>query len=290
MLIPQMCILPRRTMTRRVLLLLLGAVLLLGTALAACGGDDDGGGGDTGGAAKVDTLQSGTLTVGSDIPYAPFEFGDPPDYDGFDVNLVDAIAKRLDLKVKWVKTPFDTIFRNLAQGKFDMVASSATITDERKRTVDFSDPYFAADQSLMVKRGSDIRTVADVDGQIVGAQLGTTGAAYAKDETDAKEVRTYDLVDDAFKALETGQVAAVINDCPVSAYAMRSKPDLEVVEAIKTGESYGFAFEKGSGAVRTAVNRALGEVRSDGTYNRIFKKWFGNAPCRSIADRGAAGQ
>jgi polar amino acid transport system substrate-binding protein len=272
-------------MSKRVLLLLLAGVLLLGAGLAACGDDNDDGGGNTGGAAGVDTLQSGTLTVGSDIPYAPFEFGDPPDYDGFDVDLVDEIAKRLDLKVKWVKTPFDTIFRNLAQGKFDMVASSTTITDERKRTVDFSDPYFAADQSLMVKKGSDIKTVDDVAGKIVGAQLGTTGAAYAKDKTDAEEVRTYDLVDDAFKALETDQVAAVINDCPVSKYAERSKPDLQVVQAIVTGESYGFPFKKGNDALREAVNERLADVKRDGTYKRLFTKWFGPEPCKSITER-----
>ena len=165
----------------------------------------------------------GQAQVGSDIPYPPFEFGSAPDYEGFDVDIVNEIAKRLDLKAKFEKTPFDTIFRNLAQGKFDMVASAATITPEREKTVDFSDPYFPADQSLMVKRGSDIKTVDDLDGKMVGAQLGTTGADYAKDKTKAKTVRTYDLIDDAFNALQAGQVEAVINDFPVSKYAERAQ-------------------------------------------------------------------
>ena len=168
--------------------------------------------------------------MGSDIPYPPFEFGRAPDYEGFDVDVVNEVAKRLDLEAEFIKTPFDPIFRNLAQGRFDMVASAATITPEREGTVAFSVPYFAADQSLMVKKGSDIKTVDDLEGKIIGAQLGTTGADYAKDKTKAKTVRTYDLIDDAFKALQTEQVAAVINDFPVSKYAEQSKPDLVVVQ------------------------------------------------------------
>ena len=276
-------------MTKRLLVLWIGALfLLMGTALGACGDDDDEGGGGGGGtgASELDTIEPGTLTVGSDIPYAPFEFGDPPDYKGVDVDIVNAVAKQLDLDVKFVKTPFDTIIRSLVQGKFDMVASSMTITEERKRTVDFSDPYFLADQSLMIKKGSDIKTVDDVAGEIVGAQLGTTGADYAKDKTDAKEVRTYDLVDDAFKALQTGQVAAVINDCPISKYAEKSKPDLQVVTAIPTHENYGFAFAKDSDALRKAVNGAIEKIKTDGTYDKIFSKWLGSDPCKSLTEGG----
>jgi ABC-type amino acid transport substrate-binding protein len=251
---------------------------------AGCGDDDDGGGGKTG--SELDTIKSGTLTIGSDIPYTPFEFGRSPNYTGFDVEVVKEVAKQLELKPSFQKTPFDTIFRNLAQGKFDMVASATTITAERKRTVDFSAPYFRADQSLMVKKGSSVQTVPDLDGKIVGAQLGTTGADYAKDKTKAKTVRTYDLIDDAFKALETGQVAAVINDCPVSKYAEKSKPDLKVVRRIDTGESYGFAFAKDSDALRKEVNSALADVKDNGSYERIYKKWFGSDPCKSILESG----
>jgi polar amino acid transport system substrate-binding protein len=264
---------------------LLAVALLLLTAIAAgCGGDDEEQGGAPPAAQGVETISEGKLTVGSDIPYAPFEFGRAPDYKGFDVELVREIAKRLKLEVEFVKAPFDTIFRNLAQGKFDLVASSTTITEERKRTVDFSAPYFAADQSLMVKKGGDVATLEDLKGQVIGAQIGTTGADYAKEEIDAETVRTYDLIDDAFKALQTGQIAGVINDCPVSKYAERSKPDLRVVRAIKTGESYGFALAKESDELRQAVNGALDEIKRDGTYERIFGKWFGSDPCRSIVE------
>jgi ABC-type amino acid transport substrate-binding protein len=257
------------------------AVLLAAMLVAAgCGGDDESGPA----AGDFTTIREGTLTVGSDIPYPPFEFGRAPDYKGFDVDIVNEIGKRLELDVKFVKTPFDPIFRNLAQGRFDMVASAATITPEREGTVAFSVPYFNADQSLMVKKGSDIKTVEDLAGKIVGAQLGTTGADYAKDKTDAETVRTYDLIDDAFKALETDQVEAVINDFPVSKYAEQSKPNLQVVQTIPTGEEYGLAFAKKSTELRKAVKDALDEMKGDGTYAEIYKKWFKQDPPESILE------
>lgn len=254
------------------------AILALAAALpvAAGCGDDDGGGG--GGGAGLNTITEGELRVGSDIPYAPFEFGRAPDYEGFDVDIVNEIARRLDLEPRFVKTPFDPIFRNLAQGRFDMVASASTITPERQQTVDFSDPYFPADQSLMVKRGSDVRTVDDLAGKTIGAQLGTTGAEYARNETDAENVRTYDLIDDAFNALQSGQIEAVINDFPVSKYAERSKQDLVVVQTIQTDENYGLAFAKESTELQRRVNEALQEMKDDDTYTEIYRKWFEEDP------------
>jgi ABC-type amino acid transport substrate-binding protein len=256
------------------------ALVLAAALLVAAGcGDDDGGGG---GGSSLNTINEGELRVGSDIPYPPFEFGRAPDYEGFDVDIVNEVAKRIDLEPKFVKTPFDPIFRNLAQGRFDMVASSTTITAERERTVDFSDPYFPANQSLMVKRGSDIKTEGDLAGKRVAAQLGTTGADYAKKEVDAETVRTYDLVDDAFKALQADQVDAVIADFPVTKYAERSKPDLVVVQTIETGEEYGLGFAKESTELRERVNEALQDMKDDGTYTRIYKKWFEVDPPDSI--------
>jgi ABC-type amino acid transport substrate-binding protein len=254
-------------------------IALLATILLAVGcGDDNKDNKDTGG--KLTTITKGKLKVGSDIPYPPFEFGRAGGYKGFDVDLVKAIANKLGLESEFVKTPFDTIFRNLAQGKFDMVATASTISAEREKEVDFSDPYFAADQSLMVKQGSDIKTEDDLNGKIVGAQLGTTGADYAKDKTKAKTVRTYDLIDDAFKALEAGQVEAVINDCPVSSYAQKEHQSLVVVQAISTNESYGFAFPSRSDALREAFNKELAPLKEDGTVEKLSRKWFGEEPCK----------
>jgi polar amino acid transport system substrate-binding protein len=267
-----------------VLLFLLAVVFVV----TGCGGNDDNNNKSTTPvSSQPKTLTAGQLKVGSDIPYKPFEFGRSPNYKGVDVDIVNEIAKKLNLKTQFVKTPFETIFRNLAQHKFDMVASAATITPEREKAVDFSDPYFPADQSLMVKKGSAIKTVSDLDGKVVGAQLGTTGADYAKKKTKAKTVRTYDLVDDAFNALEAGQVEAVINDCPVSKYAERAHTDLTVVRAIPTNELYGFVFPSGSDALRTAVNKALAGLKKDGSLAAAIQRWLGTDPCKGLS--GASG-
>jgi polar amino acid transport system substrate-binding protein len=264
--------------TKRLALALVAALATIGIA-AGCGGG--------GSSNKYGLITDGTLTVGSDIPYPPTEFGRAPDYKGIDIELVDAIATKLGLQVSWQDTSFTTIFRDLAQGKFDMVASATTITPERQKEVDFSNPYFLADQSLMVKKGSGITNASQIAGKVVGAQKGTTGAAYAEDHTDASSVRTYPEIDDAFNALEAGQITAVINDCPISKYAEKSKPDLQVVEALPTGEKYGFAFQKGNTALEDAVNNGLAEVKKDGTYTKIFDKYLGNQPCRKLP--GASG-
>jgi ABC-type amino acid transport substrate-binding protein len=234
---------------------------------AGCGGSND-------------TSTGETIAVGSDIPYPPFEQGKNPPYTGFDVDLVNAVADKLGKKAEFQNTSFDTIFRDLAQGKFDMVASATTITVERLGEVQFTQPYIDADQSLMVKKGSPIKSTSDLSGTTVGAQTGTTGAAYAEDKTDAT-VRTYGKIDDAFNALEAGQVDAVINDFPVSAFATKSHTDLEVVQTIPTGEKYGFAFPKESDLF-SDFNNALSEIKKDGTYAKVFQKWFNQPPPKSI--------
>jgi ABC-type amino acid transport substrate-binding protein len=259
---------------------LVAAIALIATVLLAVGCGDDNNDNNKQTGSGFTTITKGKLKVGSDIPYPPFEFGREPNYEGFDVDLVKTIANKLGLEAEFIKTPFDTIFRNLAQGKFDMVATASTISAEREKEVDFSDPYFAADQSLMVKKGSDIKTVDDLDGKVVGAQLATTGADYAKDKTKAKTVRTYDLIDDAFKALEAGQVEAVINDCPVSSYSQKEHTGLVVVQAVTTNESYGFAFPSDSDALREAFNKELAPLKEDGTVEKLSRKWFGAEPCK----------
>lgn len=233
-------------------------------------------------AGKIETITAGTLTVGSDIPYKPFEFGRAPSYRGFDVDIVKAVAKEINLKVKFKKRPFEAIFRDLTQGEIDIVVSATSITPERKRTISFSQPYFSANQSLTVKRGSPIKAVADLNGRIVGTQIGTTGADYARKQTNAKTVRTYDLSADAFNALQAGQVEAVINDFAVSQYATRSRSNLKVVEPIPTGERYGLAFAKKSNDLRQAVNDALSKIKEDGDYAKIYRKWFASDPPKGI--------
>jgi ABC-type amino acid transport substrate-binding protein len=260
--------------------------LVAAFAIYGCGGDDDTSSTSAasststsgGGASDLGTLEPGTLTIGSDIPYPPFEQGKPPDYTGFDVELMDAIAEKLNLTPKWVDTAFGTIFADLQAGKFDIVASSTTITPARSQRVTFSDPYFDADQSLMVQKGSDLTTADDITSDTaIGVQEGTTGQEYAETKTDG-QVQSYAAIGTVFNALQAGQVDAVINDFAVSAYALKKYPELDVVQEIATGEHYGFPVQKTNSALIDAVNSALGDIIDDGTYETIFKKWFQKEP------------
>jgi ABC-type amino acid transport substrate-binding protein len=266
-------------MTRTRLWAVLAALVLALTATAAgCGDDDDDGGG--GGGANV---SGKTLTVGSDIPFPPFEQGRAPDYTGYDIDVVNEIAKRLGFKVEYEDTPFDTIFTDLANDKFDFVVSAATITPEREQTVDFSDPYYRANQALTVTSDSDITTVDDLEGQTVGAQDGTTGEAYANDETPAADVRGYPEGPDAINALRSGQVDAVIIDQPVAEDAIEKGQDVKITQ-IPTGELYGIVFNEADDSLREDVNGALKEMKDDGTLAKFYEKWFKLKPPKQVLE------
>jgi polar amino acid transport system substrate-binding protein len=274
-------------MTKRLLLFLITALLLLtGTALSACGDDDDddggGGGTDTSAAADFDTIRPGTLTVGIDVPYPPFEMGRAPDYDGFDVDLVNAVAEKLELEVQIKDTPFDTIFRDLAQGKFDVVISGSTITDDREKVIDFGDPYFLAEQSLLVQSDSDVQTIDDLAGETVGVQKGTTGEIYVKENAPDATLRSYGELDDAYNALVAGQVEAVIFDLPGNQEAARTKEGLEIRESYDTGEEFGAAFPEDAEALREAFNAALQEVKDEGTFAELYEEYFRKQPPKEI--------
>jgi ABC-type amino acid transport substrate-binding protein len=265
-------------MTKRLLLLWISALFLLaGTALAACGDDDDdddGGGGTDTAAAEVETLKSGTLTIASDIPYPPFEQGDPPDYEGFDIDLINDVAQRIGLEVEVKDLPFDALLTGQGSGRYDVAIAATTITPEREKKVDFSDPYFNAEQSLLVRKDGDIKSIDDVTSDtIIGAQDTTTGETYANDNTDA-DVRPFQEIDDAYQALENGQVDAVMNDLPSTDSVAKDNPDLEVVDTFDTKEEYGVILFEDQDALREAINGALQEIKDDGTLDELYQKWF----------------
>lgn len=249
---------------------------------AACGSDDTTGGATTtapASEAPVTTLESGTLQVASCLDYAPFEYFEGDTLKGFDVELTEAIAAELGLKVEWVKANFDTIFTALAADKFDLVAAASTITPEREQVVDFSDPYYASRQALTVNTTEtpDITSTDDLGADdTVGVQKGTTGQAWAKEnlEPNGVELKVFDLAPDIFTALEAAQVTGIINDEPASAAEIENRADLEVVEAIDTNENYGLAISKSNPDLLAAVNEALAAVIADGTYASIFATYF----------------
>jgi len=224
----------------------------------------------------------GKLTVCSDIPYAPFEFNDKASGDrltGFDVELVRAIAAQLAVSADFKTTPFDAIIPSLAAGNCDMVASATTITDERKQKVAFTQPYFDADQSLLIRAADKDRykRLTDLKGKTIGVQSATTGETYAKANTPAgATVKDFPGADDLFNALTSGDIDAVLQDFPVNKYrALKAPEQFAVTETFKTGEQYGFAVAKDNPHLVAALDAALASARQSGDYDRIYKAWFG---------------
>lgn len=273
--------------TRLWLVIAMIAALFAATAVSACGDDEE----DEatteesdGATADVQTIEEGVLSVGTDAPFPPFEISTPdkPDFGGYDIDIMDAIGEELGLEVQYTNTGFGTIFRDTANGLFDTAAAASTITAAREKTVDFTDPYYEAQQALVVAEGSDIASVDDLSGAIVGAQDGTTGETYANDETDASEVRGFPQGPDAISALITGQVEAVIIDQPVAADAVEKQGGIEVAEEIATNELYGFAVAPDNDGLREAMNEALATLKDDGTLDSLYEEYFQTTPPESV--------
>lgn len=274
----------------------LALLAILALAAAACAGDGDdeaattdddateaaaGEEGDAAAEADLGLANEGQILVGSDIAFEPFESivdGEPV---GFDIDLMDEIASRIGLEVEYQNTPFDTIFTQLAGGAFDAIISAITITDERDQTIDFSDPYFAANQGLAVTEDSAISGVGDLDGDtVLGVQAATTGADFALENFGDSTIQEFPTSVDAFNALASGQVDAVFIDLPVVGGQVESG-GVVLAEEVETDELYGIGVQDGNTALADAINDALAEIIADGTYADIYGTWFeGDVPAQ----------
>lgn len=231
------------------------------------------------------TLKPKVLTIGSDTAFAPFESIDNGKVVGFDVDIMNEVAKRLgDYKADFQTAGFDTIFTALASGKFDVVVSAVTIKAERKKTVDFTDPYFNADQSLSV-RTADAEKIKGVDylkGRVIGVQAGTTGKDCADNALKAKgkvkDVKAYETAPEAFNDLAAKRIDGVLIDLPVAKQNVAASGKAVLVQAILTSEDYGIAVSKKNPNLREAINKVLKAMQDDGTYARIYKKTFKTEP------------
>jgi polar amino acid transport system substrate-binding protein len=232
-----------------------------------------------GGAGEEESSGGGEkLTVGSDIPYPPFEQGKKGSYTGFDVEMMEAIGKEIEREPEFIDSSFETIFRDLAQEKFEAVMSAATITEEREKVVDFSLPYYLSEQAILVKEGSEITGLSDLKGKVVGAQQGTTGLELGKEKAEASELRPFPEGPDADNALKAGTVEAVIIDAPVAKQQAEELGGIEIVEKVPTEETYGIAIAKGNTELLESINEGLKMTIEDGSYAKVYEKWFKEAP------------
>ena len=245
-----------------------------------CGEDDESA--PAGGESNVDLVKDGAITTCTHLPYEPFQFEQDGKIVGFDVELVDLVAKKLGVTQEIVDTPFEGIQsgEDLNARKCDIAAAAMTINDERAAKIDFSDPYFDANQALLVKKGSGIKSLADLEGKTLGVQSGTTGKTYAEENVgEGVELKDYEDLALELSSVKSGQIPAAINDIPVLLDFVKKNPELEVAAQFETGEQYGFGMKKGtSEELRTVVNEVLAQAQRDGTYDRVYEKWIGAKP------------
>ena len=231
-------------------------------------------------------VKDGALVTCTHLSYKPFQFTDDTGkVVGFDVDIVDLVAKELGRKQEIVDTPFEGITsgEDFNTGKCDLSAAGMTITDEREKVIRFSDPYFDASQALLVKKGSGIADLAALSGKEVGVQQDTTGEVYANDNKDKYgfTVRQFEDLPLLETAVRTGQISAAINDNGVLYDYVKAFPETEVTTEFDTGEQYGIGMKKDNAELANAVNKVLKEAKASKKYDEIYKKWFGKAPGES---------
>jgi polar amino acid transport system substrate-binding protein len=198
--------------------------------------------------------------------------------EGFDIDLMEAIAKKGGFEVEFKNTAWDGIFVGLAAGKYDAVISSVTITEERKKTMDFSDSYINAGQVLIVSADTeDVAVIADLEGENVGAQIGTTGA-FEIEKVPGVTLKTYDELGFAIEDLVAGRIAGVVADTPIAAdYALQNenyKKKLKIVGDAFTDEYYGIAVKKGNKELLDKINAGIAAVKEAGINEKLEKKWL----------------
>lgn len=273
-------------MNRREFLAAFGTVAA-GAVLAGCG-NSNAASTDSSSDAKSDEkkgmtlIEDGKLTVVAELGFAPFEYMDEKTGEpvGFDVDVISAVAEKMGLTASYLPNQkFDTLVPIIKQGgKADVSIAAVTITDERMESVDFSEPYLDSNQAIVVAKGSSEteETLNDASKQVV-CQGGTTGDEWIGENLpDAVRVPVDDVTA-ALTGVQTGLYQAMVVDLPVASYMLsQSFSDLEIVKEIPTGEQYGIAVSKDNPELTQAVNKALEDMKSDGTMKEIETKWFGS--------------
>ncbi|MFC4802672.1 transporter substrate-binding domain-containing protein [Neobacillus sp. GCM10023253] len=247
--------------------------LILTIFIAACGSKETSTSGEKPKDEKV-------YKVGVDTTYPPFEYKEGNDYKGIDIDLINAIAKNQGIKIELNPMDFGGIIPAMQANQLDVAIAGMSITDERKKVVDFSTPYFDAGLTVVVKKdNSTIKSVNDLKGKTVAVKKGTTGAKYAEDNASKLEIKVVQFNDSPamFQEVSNGNADALIEDYPVISYAIAQKDlGLKIVGDRLNGDQYGIAVLKGQNQdVLKKINKGLEELKKDGTYDKIVETYLG---------------
>ena len=268
------------------------AVLLAGmmcVSLAACGGKKaDETAADTTAAATTETTETteaadgafttvadGVLTVGTNATFPPYEYKDGDDIVGIDADIAQALADKLGLKMEMIDMEFGALITAIQSGKIDVALAGMTATEERKQNVDFTDSYATGVQVIIVKEGSDIASVDDLaNDKIIGVQEGTTGHLYCSDDYGEDHVIAYTSGATAIQALLQNKVDCVVIDQQPAKEFVEANEGLKILDSEYTVENYAVAVSKDNPALTEALNKAMQELKDDGTIQSILDKYI----------------
>lgn len=219
------------------------------------------------------------LKVATDATFPPMEFFENNQRTGFDTELVEAIGKQMGRKVEWVDIDFKGLIPALVSKRVDMAVSAIYITDERKKVVDFTEPYYAGGLVAMVKAdNATIKSPADLAGKKVSVQVGTKSVGYLKEAHPKAQLVEVEKNQEMFNLVDVGRSDAAVTGKPAAYQYVRTRPGLKVLPEQLTTEEYGMAIRKDSPELTKAVNEAIAKLKADGSYAAIVKKWFPVTP------------
>jgi polar amino acid transport system substrate-binding protein len=251
---------------KRKYLFFVSIIVILTLTLSACQPA-----GGTGGSGRP------VVRVATEAAYPPFEMVDETTKEliGFDIELMTAIGEKAGLDIRFENTPWDPLLAGIATCQFDAAISAITITAERAKQMNFSEPYINAGQVITVRANdSSINSPTDLQGKTIGVQLGTTGHIEA-DKISGATVKPYDTVDLAFIDLGNGQLDGVIADYPTTInYVLKFSDRIKTTGDVFTDESYGIAVCKTNGELLTKINAALAELKAEGFVAELEEKWL----------------
>jgi putative glutamine transport system substrate-binding protein len=279
-------------------------VFLFALVLSACGGKTDAPSGTNAGGdsqapkaeapksdakavASLDEIKKrGKLVVGVKYDTYLFGFKNPAtgQVEGFDVDFAKAIAKKIfgdESKLELKEVTSKTRIPMLQNGEIDAIIATMTITEDRKQQVDFTDVYFKAGQSLLVKKGSPIKSIADIKKgvKVLGAK-GSTSVKNIREKAPEATVLEFDNYQDAFAALKSGQGDALTTDNAILYGMAKQDPNFAVVGGTFTDEPYGIAVKKGNADLKQLINDLLKEMQQNGEYDKMYEKWIGEKPAK----------
>lgn len=250
------------------------AALALGMALSmtACGSQNKGASG----------IDDGKLVVGTNAEYEPFEYLDENgELQGFDIELMNAIAGKAGLQIEWIDMAFDSLIGSMEAGNVELIAAAIGPTAEREKSCDFSDVYYSGFQSIVTTEGTEYKTFEELEGKIIAVLEGSMSDMIASGENEdygavaAGQVKRFKNAAQAIQELENGAADAVITDAVIAEKFVSDREGALVGSQVEgTGEDSVFAIKKGDTKLTEAINKALREVREDGTYDTLYDKYF----------------